>query len=275
MSNLHDGEKNIDRIPDGHFYSAIPDLKYVEENKEKLFSSAKKNFEGIKVNEISQRHLLYQLGKFYSDKKFKRFHEPNGSFPIGDAVVLQCMLRNLRPKRIIEVGSGFSSAVTLDTREFFLPELKCTFIEPYPTVLNSVLLPEDSPTLIQQKLQDVDLTVFDDLGESDVLFIDSSHVIKIGSELNTIFFEILPRLKPGVIIHFHDIFYPFMYPMDWVYDGIFWNEAYLLRAFLMNNPYYEIVYWNSFMGNHWRETVLESLPDCSKHFGASLYLRKK
>ena len=93
-------------------------------------------------------------------------------------------------------------------------------------------------------VQNVKLIEFEKLEPNDLLFIDSSHISKIGSDLNYLLFEVLPSLKPGVIIHFHDILYPFEYPYEWIEKGIYWNEAYLLKAFLMHNKNYEILLFN-------------------------------
>jgi hypothetical protein len=118
-------------------------------------------------------------------------------------------------------------------------------------------------TILEQPIQKVDLSIFSALRSNDLLFVDSSHVIKVGSDLHTILFEVLPMLSPGVSIHFHDIRYPFQYQKDDVMNGVFWNEAYLLRAFLMNNENYEIAFWLNCLINAQRPEVtdlLEFLP---------------
>ena len=120
---------------------------------------------------------------------------------------------------------------------FFDNEIQCTFIEPHPKLLKSLLKQGDLERIeiVPRPLQDVDLELFESLRANDILFIDSTHVAKIGSDVNRIFFEILPALATGVYVHFHDIFYPFEYPREWIYEGRAWNEAYMLRAFLMYN----------------------------------------
>lgn len=264
----------MNKVPDGHFYSPIPDLSYVLKNKDRIFSRGNK-MEGIKLCEISQRHLLYSFEKFSKDIKFERYYEPNDTFPIGDAVILQAMIRHFNPKQIIEVGCGMSSAAMLDTREFFNLNTEIFFVEPNPHNLYKIMKPGDKKCVYDCMLQDTEYEdLFGDLKEGDIAFFDSSHVSKVGSEVHDIFFKILPILKPGVIIHFHDVFFPFEYPLGWVEDGIYWNEAYLLRAFLMNNPNYEILYWNNYMGIYNKELVSEILPLCEKHFGASIWLKK-
>ena len=125
------------------------------------------------------------------------------------------MLRYLRPKKIIEIGSGFSSCLMLDINEIFMGNrAKCTFIEPYPELLLTLLKDTDEPQIeiIPSRLQEVDPDIFSTLSASDILFIDSTDVSKVDSDVNHIFFGILPLLQSGVYIHFHDIFYPFVYP---------------------------------------------------------------
>ena len=116
--------------------------------------------------------------------------------------------------------------------------------------------------------------MFAGLQSGDILFINTSHVSKIGSDVNFIFFEILPLLQPGVVVHFHDIFYPFGYPSEWFGKGMFWNEAYLLRAFLSFNPSFEILLFNSYL-NHCASARLKSrCPRIWEDKGASLWLRR-
>jgi hypothetical protein len=148
------------------------------------------------------------------------------------------MLRYSRPRRLIEVGSGYSSQVTLETNRRFLGNsIECVFIEPFPS---DSLKAAAGSAIIQKRIQDVPLDTFSVLSEGDILFIDSTHVSKVGSDVNHIFFRILPMLRSGVRVHFHDVFYPFEYPEGWILEGKTWNEDYLLRAFLQFNSDFEI-----------------------------------
>jgi hypothetical protein len=173
-------------------------------------------------------------------------YSPNNSFyEQGDAICLASFLRELKPKRYIEIGNGFSSACALDTIDSFDLGTKCLFIDPYPTRLPYRL---GSHRSIQARVQDVPLTFFDQLEQSDILFIDSTHILKTGSDLHYELFQILPRLRPGVFIHFHDIFYPFEYPPEWAIEqNRSWNEAYALRAFLHETSRYKIEFWNNYL----------------------------
>jgi predicted O-methyltransferase YrrM len=188
----------------------------------------------------------------------RRYHADNIMFGPHSAALLAAAIGSIRPRRYIEIGSGFSSAVVLDVNDEQRRDdpIQCTFIEPFPDRLNSILRPADRDrcTILVEKVQDVDLKVFDQLESGDVLFIDSSHIAKSGSDLLHEIFEVLPRLASGVFVHFHDIMYPFDYPLWWmVKQNRSWNEPYFLRAFLMYNPEYTVHFWSDFhalFGSH-------------------------
>lgn len=151
-----------------------------------------------------------------------RYYYQNIWFSYSDAIFLYSFLRKYKPRRIIEIGSGFSSAVMLDTIDaVFSEKPEVTLIEPYPDRLMSLLTQEDKEqvTVFDKKIQDVSLDLFSSLEEGDLLFVDSSHVVKCGSDLQFILFMILPILKPGVFVHFHDVFHPFDYPTEWLKEG--------------------------------------------------------
>lgn len=188
------------------------------------------------------------------------------------------MLRYLKPKNLIEVGSGFSSSLILDVNEQFLGNsINCTFIEPYPERLIKNLRSDDHSRIriIKEKVQQQSLELFETLDAGDILLIDPSHVSKTGSDVNFLVFEVLPRLKSGVWIHFHDIFYPFEYLEEWVKKGRSWNEAYLLRAFLMFNQDFKIKLWGNALAAQYPELVEEFVPLCVKNSGASLWIQKQ
>jgi hypothetical protein len=141
------------------------------------------------------------------------------------------MIRYLKLKKIIEVGSGYSSCNTLDTNEFiFGGGISTTFIEPYPDLLTSLLKETDknNARIISCNLQDTDIAEFETPGANDIHFVDSTHASKVNSDVNCIFYDILPRLASGVHTHFHDIFYHFKYPKEWLMEGRAWNEAYMV-----------------------------------------------
>lgn len=115
------------------------------------------------------------------------------------------------------------------------------------------------------------MSVFEKLEENDILFIDSSHVSKMDSDVNFLFFEILPRLKSGVYIHFHDVFYPFIYPKEWIYEGRAYNEMYILRAFLMNNAQYKIQLFGHMLEYQCMDKIPKHLKGCGS---GSLWIKK-
>jgi len=193
-------------------------------------------------------------------------------FGYSDAIFLYSFLRKHKPKRIIEVGSGFSSAVMLDTIDScFSEKPEMTFIEPYPERLISLFREKDKEQvrLIDRKVQDVSPDLFLALKSGDLLFIDSSHVMKCGSDLQFLMFEILPRLQSGVFVHFHDVFYPFDYLSEFLMDRIYWNEAYFLRAFLFYNSEWSIRFFNSYVNFMLGELIKEKMPLCAKDHGGS------
>lgn len=271
----------------GHFYSLYPDLEEIR-NKEEILFSQENDLKDIDLNEEAQIQILQKMSFLYDsipqwdditvseNTSMLRYRYNNPSLSSGDAIGLHCMLRILTPKRVLEVGSGYTSAVMLDTNEFYLNnQVKLKFIEPYPSLLKSLLMPSDEIELLSMKLQDVSLNTFEELEEGDILFIDSTHVSKIGSDVNYLFFDILPRLKKGVYIHIHDVFYPFEYPKEWIFSGRIWNELYLLRAFLQNNNDYEITFFQNMMEKRHMEKFLEKWPLDSPVYGGSIWLQKK
>jgi hypothetical protein len=110
---------------------------------------------------------------------------------------------------------------------------------------------------------------------NDVLFIDSSHVTKIGSDVNYLFFEILPRLRPGVLVHIHDVMWPFNYPLEWIIEGRSWNKAYIVRAFLQYNEAFDILLFNSYLGHTYRKMLTEQMPKFLENTGGSIWLGKR
>ena len=272
-------------VPPGHFYSPIPDLNEIRQNEEKIFQCRPRTVPGVELNEEAQLQLFEEFTKYYDTLPFKaekgegqRYYFENPAFSYADGIFLYSMIRHVKPKKIIEVGSGYSSAATLDTNELFFDDvIKCTFIEPYPTLLMSLMKEgdRDRVTVLSSKLQDVSLNVFSELSAGDILFIDSTHVSKTNSDVNYIFFELLPSLAEGVYIHLHDIMFPFEYPKEWVYEGRAWNEAYLLRAFLQYNSAFEVVFFYNFLQHFHRERLADAMPLILKNPGGSIWLRKK
>jgi predicted O-methyltransferase YrrM len=265
-------------VPPGHFYSALPSIEDIREFYSK---DAEETIPGITIETRKQIDLLEQLKEYYPpdfpDEKTEdcKYYYKNGLYSYTDAIILQCMLRHFKPNRVIEVGSGFSSAIMLETNEKYMNnEMKLVFADPYQWRLNELVPKEELEQLvIPERLQDMDLSLFDMLNTNDILFIDSTHVSKINSDVNKIFFEVLPRLKPGVIIHFHDIFWPFIYPPDWLVGGRAWNEVYLLRSFLQYNDSFELLLFSDFI-HKTTEWFSENMPLTLKSTGGNIWLRR-
>ena len=281
LASLREGQRFA---PPGHFYSPIPSLDEIRRDESRIFGGAPRHVAGVELHETEQLQLLREFVAYYGDMPFQgqksgglRYYYENPNYSYSDAILLHCMIRHLRPKRIIEVGSGFSSCMTLDTNDlFFAGSIRTTFIEPYPELLMSLLKDTDSSNarVIRSRLQDVDLAEFESLQANDILFIDSTHVSKIASDVNRIFFDILPRLSSGVHVHVHDIFFPFEYPKEWVYEGRAWNEAYILRAFLQYNCAFRVVLMNTYMELFHEAFFREKMPLCLKNPGGSIWIRR-
>lgn len=265
--------------PPGHFHSPLPDLAEVRARDEELFR-VPVELPGIDLRTAAQLDLLDEFAKWCEDMPFRadpqphlRYRLANKWFAHGDGIALYCMLRSLRPGRYVEIGSGWSSALALDVNELFLDGLmEFTFIEPNPQRLRSLLRPDDRVELIEAPLYAARLP---ELVPGDVLFIDSSHVSRIGSDVNQLFLDVLPSLPAGVHVHVHDIFYPFEYPRRWVYRGRAWNESYLLRALLAGNDRLEITWFNSYLGKLHRDTVGVALPYWGVDPGSSIWLETR
>src|SRR3954464_15474908 len=203
------------------------------------------------MNDAIQLQLLADVFPQFESEYSRFAHQPTDSpyefyfdnpmFSGTDALVLYGMLRHFKPRRVLEVGSGFSSRVAATALQANgSGELVC--IEPYP----QEVLRHEFPTLtqlIEKEVQQVDLKVFQNLAANDVLFIDSSHVVRVGGDVDYLFLEVLPRLAPGVIIHVHDVFIPFPGRRDWVLEERrCWNEQQLLQAFVGGNSGFALLF---------------------------------
>ena len=271
--------------PPGHFYSPVPNLEQIERDRTILFDTKVTQIAGIDIQEEEQLSLVQGFSRYYPDLPFRpqprpdfRYYFDNTWFTYGDAIALYCMMRHAPPRRVIEVGSGYSSALMLDMNAHVFDQLmQLTFIEPYPgDRLIHLMTHTDAQrcTVLAQEVQAVPLVFFADLDPGDILFIDSSHVAKIGSDVIYLLTHVLPILKAGVRVHIHDIFWPFEYPEQWIREGRAWNEAYMLKAFLQFNSTFAIRLFNSYLAAHHREAVMQALPLWALNTGGSLWLEK-
>jgi predicted O-methyltransferase YrrM len=199
---------------------------------------------GVELREAEQLELGAQLRPLWDELPSGGRYQPvNSQYPQADAMVLYSFLKHFAPKQVIEIGSGWSTAVMLDADV----DTSITCIEPYPERLLGRLRTEDRSRLrlIRTGVQDVPLEDFQKLDSGDVLFIDSTHVVKPGSDVVWEFLHILPRLKPGVLVHVHDIFWPFEYPAEWLEQRRDWTELYLLRALLTGSSTWQIEFFSN------------------------------
>jgi hypothetical protein len=271
-------------VPPGHFYSPIVDP---DEIKSRYNDDPALNVEGVDINKHGQMLLWNKFVNILKKIPFPteceregfRYYFNNPAFSVGDASIYFAMLLEFQPSKIVEIGSGFSSACALDTNELFLNnKVQFTFIEPYPKLLQSLLKNHDKDciTIIESCVQDVDLDIFSQLKLGDFLFIDSTHIVKTASDVNYEIFEIIPSLNSGVIIHIHDIFWPFEYPRQWVFEEKrAWNELYAIRALLMYQNEFEILFFNDYFAKTFDAKVFERYPNFLSNPGGSLWLRKR
>jgi hypothetical protein len=197
---------------------------------------------------------IFSLRNEYKDSldSLSNYFKINDQFSLADAEIYRGVLAKYSSKKIIEVGSGWSTAVAIDYKIKTLSDLSVTVYEPYPQRLFSIGMPDDSFAIRSSGITDLkDFSDFESLESGDILFVDSSHVVKTGSELLTIIFEIIPNLASGVLIHFHDIFNCFDYPASWIIDEKrSWNESYFLRALLQGNRHLRILIMGDSLRNH-------------------------
>lgn len=237
-------------FPPGAFYSPVVNAAEVlsEPDLSRVWPADVQDPPGIDVRPDAQLALLKQLAahRFVatSDAPGPRYDPANDQFPPQDAALLYAMVRHLAPRQMIEVGSGWSTIVTAAAIRDGGLDTQLTCIEPYPRdFVHSIA---EVHQLRQEKVEHTPLALFEALEGGDVLFIDSSHVVKTGSDVVHQLLEVVPRLADGVIVHVHDIFIPADYPQHWVRAGFNWTEQYLLQAYLIGNARASVLAMN-----HW------------------------
>jgi predicted O-methyltransferase YrrM len=227
-----------------HYYEPRFDVRGLK------LSDEPRNLPGIDLNLEEQLQLLDEfhfqdeLRQIPVNKPIdRRYYYNNGRFGAGDAEFIYSLIRLKKPRRIIEVGSGNSTLMILEAIEKNrneIPAIDCklTCIEPY----ERPWLEQTGVEILRKLVEDVDRTIFAMLEQDDILFIDSSHMIRPEGDVLVEFLELLPSLKPGVIVHVHDIYTPRDYPKHWIAGEVkFWNEQYLLEAFLSDNRRWKVI----------------------------------
>jgi predicted O-methyltransferase YrrM len=255
----------------GHFYSPIPSADAVDR-----LSHAPESFDamqcrGIDLRIDEQLALLAELGPCARDLDIDdrpaahaRYYADNTSFAPGDAALLGAMIRHLRPARILEIGAGFSTAMMLDTVDRYLPgQVAIEAVDPEPQRVATLLRAADAQrlTLRTGLVQDVPMESFTTLRRHDILFVDSSHMMKLGSDVSFLFFDVLPRLASGVLVHVHDIAWPFEYPVGHYRHGWAWNEAQALRLLLADTVRYEVLLFVDYLTRAKRTGVRAVMPE--------------
>ena len=242
----------------------------------------KRELKGINFDEKKQFAFLKNLNFKseiisipYSKTSKREFFINNGAFCEGDAEYWYQIIRYLKPKNIIEIGSGFSTlmaikAINKNKSEGFNCELTC--IEPFemPWLKNM------NVNLIRKKVENIELSFFEKLNENDILFIDSSHMINPTGDVLYEYLHILPSLNKGVYVHLHDICTPYHYPIKWYTESFrFWNEQYLLEAFLTNNSNWEIIGSLCYLQKDYHEILKKVSPFLNKEDEVgSFYIKK-
>lgn len=291
----------------GHFYSVLPDIK------KDTNITTKEIFTNIDYNDKSHEEILETLEDELSDfnfpipginKKTDRntiintcakirglnlsknifdYYQINNTFEWMDGRMLFYFIKTYKPKKIIEIGSGWSTLVMYNTIKQFNLDTKIICIEPYPLPWILAMEKEGLIELHISNLQDTNIELFNQLGKNDICFIDSSHVVKYNSDCLYYINSIFPILKQGVLVHVHDIFLPFEYGDSWYKEGRFWNEQYFIYAFLMNNNKFRIKFANNYatkfpklldlQKNSYEFKVIDDI-DISKSFGGgSLWMQ--
>lgn len=261
-------------FPGGAFYSPVVNAAEVlaEPERSRIWPASRRDPIGIDVRAEHQLALLKELSAFPFD--YDRtggegtYDASNDQFPPQDACLLYAMVRHLEPRRMVEVGCGWSTTVTASAIRDGGLATQLTCIEPYPrSFLRSM---GDVLTLREEKVEHAPMALFEELEAGDVLFIDSSHVVKTGSDVVHQFLEVLPSLADGVVVHVHDIFLPQDYPQGWVRAGFNWNEQYLLHAYLLGNERAHVLAMNQWLALRHPDAVREAFGDLALH-GSSFW----
>jgi len=232
---------------------------------------------GLDLNIRGQLELLRKLVFASELSEGVSFNYENGNFEAGDAEFLYAIIRYYKPKRIVEIGSGHSTrmamkAVNANRAEDSRYSCEHICIEPYECPWLDTM----DIALIRRPVEEVDKKVFSDLDRGDLLFIDSSHMVRPQGDVLYEIMEILPQLVSGVIIHFHDIFTPKDYPDEWLRDEVrFWNEQYILEAFLSYNEKFKVIAALNYLKHHHLEELVRVCPilkNSSQKEPGSIYL---
>ena len=249
-----------------HYYQPIIKLDMLPPN----YNHNENPLIGINLNIGNQLDLL---NKFHYNEELERipYDKTNESEPYynslnfpsySDAEILYNMIRYFKPTKIVEIGYGqstkFIQLAIEENRQETGNKTEHICIEAFEQQLP---LEKSSLTIIRERVEHLDLSIFSRLSENDILFIDSSHVIRTGGDVVFEYLNIIPSLKKGVIVHSHDIFLPYEYPLKWIDERkFFWNEQYILQALLSHSSRYKILLSLNFLTRHYKLNVEKCCP---------------
>lgn len=225
-----------------HYYSAIPDvLRLAKTTRQWNKPSA---MPGIQIDLDAQLAACERICRPFANEFAGPSPPPNVGPGFGhiEAQALRAVVRHLKPSTIVEIGSGVSTYCMLQALASNASPATVRCIDPYPRGALASPCRDVRLEIVARPVEQVSVTEFECLGKGDLLFIDSSHAVKAGGDVNFLVLEVLPRLKPGVWVHFHDIYFPYDFPRDLLLNYTFYNETSLLRAWLTHNVRAEIVF---------------------------------
>lgn len=270
--------------PAGHYFSPVVDPDSVVDYVARERTAGIGDVQGIDFDLLSMERFWRAHREVIASAPFSdepdgvhRYFFNGGPYAHGDAIMLRTMIHAFAPRRIVEIGSGYSTACMLDcAEEFALRDLLLTCIEPYPARLKSILREQDGAhvTILEQNVQSVSLDLFRQLERNDILFIDSTHVLKTGSDVHYELFKVLPVLKPGVLVHFHDCRWPFEYTDVQIFQKNYsWNEAYGVRALLMWSTRFKVIFYGSLFEIERPALIAATCPIFLKNAGSAIWLQ--
>jgi predicted O-methyltransferase YrrM len=271
-------------FPAGHYYSVVPSSEDVSRALFGVDQQDITSIGGIDLRVEQQWLNAQRVGKAATGIPLVEratagrrygYQDADSMYNRADAAVLTAMIGWSRPARILEIGSGYSTACSLDAATSLGLRTQITAIEPFPDRLKAVLGDSlEDIELVVAPVQDVGVDSVRSLTRGDILFIDSTHVAKLGSDVLFELFHLLPVVRPGVLVHVHDIFPGFEYPPEWTREGRYWNEAYMLRAFLQYNSSFRVELWPTLLGFLDHPRLNRALPDMGGMLGGSLWLKR-
>jgi hypothetical protein len=269
-----------------HYYEPIPEYETVPPG----YFEVRHDCPGVSLEMSAVLEIMQGLGAYGSECQWPEetpgdggYFAANPSFGYSSAAILHSMIRWSKARKVVEIGGGYSSLISVEAlkKNSLGGNFQFICVEPFPNDLVERLIRENgkSSHLVQKKAEELNPDFFLDLNENDLLFIDSSHVSKLNSDVNFLYLNVLPKLNRGVLIHIHDIYYPYDYPREHFYGQkkIFWNEQYLLSAFLTNNHNFEIIFPGYYMQKDFNIEFQLAFPayDSKKHrLTSSFWLRK-